>query len=108
MKYKLAAFALAIAVLCAQDSPPPTGRPSASVRLLPPDPITGTCDSSKFGWVTVLPEGRRENLTEQEVGRYVMARIHAGYVITLYPQSNGKIWSEAICNNDAKASGPSQ
>src|SRR5579884_3965419 len=79
-------------------------RPQIQVReLLPEDVPHGVCASAKWpsksGYITVQErtQDRTRNLLPNEVGLYVLERLHEGYSVALYPQVSGRIFSVATC-----------
>lgn len=79
---------------------------SIHVRELPPEMIPpGSCTESHSGYLGIEePSKNSFDLTKQEIGNYVLARMKQGYSLSLYPQSNGRIFSIATCEASASQS----
>ncbi len=76
------------------------------VRELPPEAIPhGSCTHGHSGYLGV--EGSkysRFDLTEKEIGEYVLNQMRQGYSLSLYPQASGRIFSIATCEATASQS----
>jgi hypothetical protein len=77
--------------------------PRISVHELPPETIPqGTCKQGHSGYLGV--EGTKYNrfdLSEKEIGEYVVKKLSEGYSLSLYPQDSGRIFSIATCEATA-------
>lgn len=82
-------------ILLAQGFPKPQ---ISNITTLPSDPIlpTGNCKTGSAGYVEI--DGRVE-LKDQEIGKYVLSRLHDGYIITLYPATKRGIFADLECTN---------
>jgi len=87
-----------VAVL-AQDRP---NIDKITVKLAPPDeaPLRpAVCKEHSYGY---LHMGQRTALTPEEIGRYAVAALNEGRIVTLYPESKSGIYVFAKCPNDAR------
>lgn len=107
MHYKLICIVplalLGMAVPFAQQNKPQSAvsLPKVSVSELPPEPIpSATCKQSYSGYLEI--DKRRKvkdtNLTSQQIGSYVKQRLSEGYVLSLYPQTSGRLFVIESCS----------
>jgi len=86
--------ALLILVLPGQDA---TRRPNVSIVGIPSEPIVpGSCKSSTAGY---LEKAGNHDLTEPEIGHYIMAKLREGYILTVYPQTKRGIFVDFECTS---------
>jgi hypothetical protein len=72
-------------------------KPKITIAGTPSEPIAvGTCTSSTFGYVEL--NGRRNGFTDAEFGNAMIAALHQGYVITVYPPTKSGIFVNQECN----------
>jgi hypothetical protein len=65
--------------------------------VLPDEIVPGICTSSTSGPLMVL-SNRRTALTDKEIGAYILARLHSGYSVTLYPLKGDYIYAQEMCH----------
>jgi hypothetical protein len=72
-----------------------------SIRELPPEPIPrGVCTQSNSGYLGIEEYAKnRFELSNEQIGEYVVARIRQGYSLSLYPQASGRIFAIAQCGS---------
>lgn len=109
MHYKLICIVplalLGMAVLFAQQNKPQSGTevspPKVSVSELPPEPIPpAICKQSYSGYLEIAKHRKVKdtNLTSQQIGNYVKQRLSEGYILSLYPQTSGRLFVIESCS----------
>lgn len=74
-------------------------KPKISVKVVVPDAVPrGTCVEDEFGYLDTF-DGRDgyKPYGSAELGAYVADRGREGYVVTVYPQPEGRLWVYAAC-----------
>jgi hypothetical protein len=90
--FKILVYSALAGMLVAQQSP------RVTVRELPPEPIPkGSCKDGHSGYLGVEgTKSSRFDVSEQEIGEYVVTQIRQGYSLTLYPQASGRIFRDCL------------
>jgi hypothetical protein len=80
-----------------------TSKPAISIKLLPPAPVpAGTCKEDEYGYLdTSKGSNQWVPFTSVELGSYVADRVKQGFIVTVYPQPNGRLWVAATCHRTA-------
>ncbi len=80
-------------------------KPKLEVSVVVPNPVpTGTCTQkdSEFGY---LERSKGDNhwvpYTPSELGTWIADRLSKGFVVTVYPQPEGRLWVYAVCGKPA-------
>jgi hypothetical protein len=96
----LAALAVC-APMFAQDTH--VSKPKISVKVLVPDAVPhGTCTQDEAGYLeTSDGHNRYKPYGSVELGTYLADMVQKGFVVTVYPQPNGRLWVDATCGINA-------
>jgi hypothetical protein len=80
-------------------------KPKISAKVVVPDAVPrGTCVEDEFGYLdTSDGHNHWKPYNSVELGAYIEDRGRKGYVVTIYPQPEGKLWVYAACSLDTKA-----
>jgi hypothetical protein len=80
-----------------------TSKPALSIKLLPPNAVpAGTCKEDEYGYLdTSKGDNKWVPYTPLQIGGYLADRAKQGFVVTVYPQPNGRLWVAATCHRDA-------
>ena len=94
---------LAFMAVCLTAGSQEMSKPAVSMKMMPPDPIPhGSCNQDEFGY---LDTGDGPNHWKpygaDELGEYLDDRAKKGFVVTVYPQPNGRLWVYAACGPKA-------
>jgi hypothetical protein len=97
---------LAALAICAPMSAQDThvSKPKISVKLVVPDAVPrGTCTQDEAGYLeTYDGHNHYKPYGSVELGTYLADRTQKGFVVTVYPQPNGRLWVDATCGIKAE------
>jgi hypothetical protein len=85
-------LAFTVFALSGQEANPPH---KVSMIGMPSEPVVpGACKSSTAGY---LEKDGRTELSEAEIGHYVVSKLRNGYILTIYPQTQRGIFVDLDC-----------